>query len=80
MDSKKIVDFIEALTMANIKRLEMLRMTRGLNRSETLEQDIIEVNAQIKTYITLLDEIRKYDTNLFKREEIDNFIESERKI
>lgn len=27
-----------------------------------------------------IDEIRKYDTNLFKREEIDNFIERERKI
>ena len=80
MDSKKIVDFIEALTMANIKKLEVLRMTRGLNRSETLEQDILIANARITTYITLLDEIRKYDTNLFKREEIDNFIESERKI
>lgn len=27
-----------------------------------------------------IDEIRKYDTNSFKREEIDNFIERERKI
>ena len=80
MEGKKIVDFIEALTMANIKKLEVLRMTRGLNRSETLEQDILIANARITTYITLLDEIRKYDTNLFKREEIDNFIESERKI
>lgn len=80
MESKKIVDFIEALAMANIKKLEMLRMTRGLNRSETLEQDILIANARITTYITLLDEIRKYDTNLFKREEIDNLIERERKI
>ena len=81
MESKKIIEFIQALVMASMKRLESLKIKRALKNSEELEKDkIFLTSAQISTYITLLDEINKYDNNLFKREEIDTFIESERKI
>ena len=79
MESKKIIEFIQALVMASMKRLELLKIKRALKNSEELEKDILLTSTQISTYITLLDEINKYDNNLFKREEIDTFIESERK-
>ena len=80
MESKKIIEFIQALVMAGMKRLELLKIKRALKNSEELEKDILLTSARISTYITLLDEINKYDNNLFKREEIDTFIESKRKI